>query len=303
MAWHRNRNRGDLFSGVVRVRFSLPLFLLLGCSHQQQAITETPPLITNSIGMELVLIPAGEFLMGASEAHPLTEEARPQHRVRITKSFYLGVHEVTQHQFQQIVDQLHSNLTPADFNHFCDTGAGSRAVEGLDTSRFPVDHVSFGYARMFCETLSSLPEEVAAGRVYRLPTEAEWEYACRAGSQTAFSFGDSLSVDTANINGATSVETGQQSLARTTAVGSYPPNDFGLYDMHGNVWESCSGGKRLYNQDRQIDPQGPLSMYLVVRGGAWDFPAEYCQSAYRNAALREYVFVGFRVVCELVTSD
>ena len=299
MVWHRNLNRGALFSGAVMEKCFLPLFLLLGCGcERQQVVTETPPEITNSIGMELVRIPAGEFLMGTSEAHPLTKNAQPQHRVQITKPFYMGVYEVTQQQFEQIVDQLNTNLAPEDFNHFCDTGAGRRVVEGLDTSRFPVDHVTLGYARMFCETLSSLPDEVAAGRVYRLPTEAEWEYACRAGTQTAFSFGDSLTVDTANINGAASEETGQKPLLRTTVVGSYPPNDFGLYDMHGNMWEWCSAGQRVYDRRRQVDPHGPLSVYFVMRGGAWDFPAQYCQSAYRTASLQEYVFTGFRVVCE-----
>jgi cytochrome c peroxidase len=273
---------------------SLLISFLCGCDFSHTSATaDGPEQFTNSIGMQLVRIPAGAFLMGSPQPHPLASDTQPQHRVRISRPFYMGAHEVTQEQYERILGPGLSHT------QFCATGTARREVEGIDTLRFPVDGVSWGEALAFCETLSALPEEIAASRVYRLPTEAEWEYACRGGTETAFAFGDRLSLADANINAPPDPVTGARALQRTTTAGSYAPNAFGLYDMHGNVWEWCEHGKRVYTRRAQTDPVGPQAFYHVIRGGAWDFPAAFCQSDYRIDALREYVFVGFRVVCEL----
>lgn len=185
----------------------LTVSVLAGCSHPEQ-----PAEFTNSIGMQLVRISPGEFLMGSAEPHPLTEETQPQHRVRITKPFYLAAHEVTQEQYVRMLGTGFSDI------HFSATGAGKPTVEGIDTSRFPADRVSSGEARAFCEALPALPTEVEAGGVYRLPTEAEWEYACRGGTQTLFSCGDRLTPTDANIHARPGAESGARPLRRTTTV-------------------------------------------------------------------------------------
>ena len=260
-----------------------------------------PKKIANSLGMALVLVPPGEFRMGAIQAasNPVCPDASPAHQVRISEPFYLGEFEVTQAQYQAIM--------PIAFDHpvapfFSEIGGGHTFVNELDTGRLPIDNVSTVFADEFCRRLSALPEERAAGRVYRLPTEAEWEYACRAGSTTLFAYGDTLALDQANFNSLVS-SNGRKPLGRVSLVGSYPPNAFGIYDMHGNVWEWCQDSMRPYASSFQTNPRGPKTLYRVLRGGAWDMPATYCRSDYRTGALGGYVMAGFRVVCEIDRND
>ena len=195
-----------------------------------------PPTLINSIGMDLALIRPGWFWMGSpgNEANRYADED-PRHRVEITRPFYLGVYQVTQAQYECVMGTNPSNFTAR--------GQGAEQVKGLDTSSFPVDSVSWYDAVAFCTAMSNLPEEKAAGRSYRLPTEAEWEYACRAGaaSTVPYHFGPTLSSRQANFDGSRPYAGGRRgrNLRRTCAVGSYPPNAFGLHDMHGNVWEWC----------------------------------------------------------------
>jgi len=260
-----------------------------GCNRLVKVdLSAFPKSLTNSIGMRLVLIPPGKFTMGSPATTEVLDDSQPQHEVQITRPFYMGVFEVTQSQFFEIMDDQPS--------HFCATGVGADYVRGLDTQDFPVDRVTWEEAIEFCRRLSEQPEELAAGRVYRLPTEAEWEYVCRAGTQTAFTFGDELSVRQANINCLPAGEI--VPLGRTTRVGSYAPNAFGLYDVHGNVWEWCADGKRAYNTRKQKDPQGQPSLYCMLRGGGWDYPADFCRSDHRRETLAGYVYFGFRVLCE-----
>jgi formylglycine-generating enzyme required for sulfatase activity len=174
--------------------------------------------ITNSIGMDLRLIPAGEFLMGT--AGDAGDER--QHRVRITRPFYLGVCEVTQVEYRKVMGKNPS--------YFSATGKSSAEVDGMNTLRFPVDNVTWEDAISFCQKLSAME-----GHTYRLPTEAEWEYACRAGTASDYHCGDALSQEDARISAERTAD-----ARRPTVVGSYRPNRFGLYDMHGNVWEWCS---------------------------------------------------------------
>src|SRR5262249_9940711 len=145
---------------------------------------------------------------------------------------------------------------------FSGSGDGKKKVEGLDTGLFPVENVSWKEATSFCEKLSALSAEKKSRRVYRLPSEAEWEYACRGGAcSQPFHFGPTLSSTQANFQGDTfyaGVEKGPF-LKRTCAVGSYPPNAFGLYDMHGNVFEWCAdrSGQDYYKKSPHRDPPGP----------------------------------------------
>ncbi len=157
--------------------------------------------------------------------------------------------------------------------------------------------MSWKDCRGFCNKLSQRAEEVRAGRTYRLPTEAEWEYACRAGvSTTAYSFGSALSIHQANFNGDV-----MGRLQRPSPVGSYPPNAWGLYDMHGNLWEWVADwfDEAYYRDSPRRDPQGPASgASRVLRGGAWYCDARMCRAAHRarNEPDRRYYGYGFRVV-------
>ncbi len=261
--------------------------------------------ITNSQGMKLVLIPAGKFLMGspASEAERDPEER--QHEVVISKPFYLGVHEVTQEQYQKVMGK---GKNPPHFNE--KNGGGPD---------HPVEQVRWTQAVEFCNKLSDLAAETKAGRAYRLPTEAEWEYACRAGSATAFHFGNGLSSTQANFNG--NFPEGKAAkgpyLQKTAKVGSYAPNAWGLYDMHGNVSEWCADwyDPDYYKNSPKIDPTGPgqgvvatgfkSDFFRVVRGGCWLDEARACRAAYRFRlqSSEPYRLVGFRVACVVTKTE
>ena len=218
--------------------------------------------VTNSIGMKLKLIPAGKFTMGdGSEAHPVT----------LTMPFYLGIYAVTQEEYQRVM-----GINPSKFK-----GA-----------RNPVENVSWDDAVEFCRKLSAMPEEKKAGRVYRLPTEAEWEYACRAGSETAYSFGNDEELgEYAWYEG--------NSAERPHPVGQKKPNAWGLYDMHGNVWEWCNDRYGDYPKGAASDPTGANEgSDRVIRGGCWyNKAAGGCRSVRRDlyAPGNTYNSLGFRV--------
>jgi formylglycine-generating enzyme required for sulfatase activity len=234
---------------------------------------------TNSIGMKLVLIPKGTFQMGS----PIEEEERyedeVQHEVTISQDYYLGVTAVTQGQYEKVMGNNPSNFQ-------CHQ---SYKVQG-DSSNRPVERVSWKEVVEFCKRLSELPEETKAGRVYRLPTEAEWEYACRAGTSTKFSFGESrLSLgDFAWFD--------ENSDMQTHPVGEKKPNSWGLYDMHGNVWELCSDWVSDYPKLAVTDPIGPNEGSLRVgRGGSWYNVAAFCRSGVRDVFDWWGSHIGFRV--------
>jgi uncharacterized protein (TIGR02996 family) len=237
------------------------------------------PVFTNSIGMRLALVPAASFWMGSLEGEPhWYPDEVPRHEVEIPHAFYLGVHPVTQQQYQQVMG--------ANPSHFRSGGEGAPLVRSISTNLFPVERVSWHDAVAFCKNLSELPAEKEAGRSYRLPTEAEWEYACRAGTTTIYHYGDSLTSDRANIDG--KLPEGDapvgRSLSRTCPVGLFPPNAFGLYDMHGNVWEWCADwfDEAYYTRSPARGPSGPNTGYRrALRGGSWFCGARVCRSAYR----------------------
>ncbi len=228
------------------------------------------PAVINSIGMRLVLIPAGTFLMGSPEGEGDDDE-HPQHEVEFTRPFYLGAWQVTQDQYQHIMGQNPS--------YFCSAGDGKDKVKGRDTKQFPVETVSWDDAMTFCKTLSKLPEEKKIARSYRLPTEAEWEYACRGGaaSYSPYHFGAAFSPHQANFD--------QTNLGRPCSLGFYPANAFGLFDMHGNVWEWCLDwyDEDYYKNSPKRDPHGPdQGNARVLRGGSWSSGAWLARSAIRT---------------------
>ena len=209
---------------------------------------------TNSLGMKFLRIEPGEFTMGAGEGPPRSkeewlerdEDEAPAHKVKITQPFYLGVHEVTNAQFEQF---------DAEHKKFRDLrGASERDDE-------PVVHITWQQAVDYCDWLSK-----KEGQPYRLPTEAEWEYACRAGTTTPFHTGENLSAAQANLGRAAD---GKKEI-RAQAVGTYEPNAWGLYDMHGNVAEWCLDWFGPYEAGETSDPVGRAAgTARVVRGWSW----------------------------------
>ncbi|MFM7738157.1 MAG: formylglycine-generating enzyme family protein, partial [Planctomycetota bacterium] len=193
----------------------------------------------------------------------------------LTQDYYLGAFEVTQAQYEKVMGRNPSNFQGDKVaERHPQTG---RVVKEVDTSNHPVESVSWNGAVEFCKKLSALPEEKAAGRVYRLPTEAQWEYACRAGSKTAYSFGESSKSlgDYAWFYG--------NSKGQTHPVGEKKANAWGLYDMPGNVWEWCSDWHGEYPNGAVSDPVGPREgSGRVGRGGSWGDGAALCRSANRG---------------------
>ncbi len=258
--------------------FMVLIVFTLSLWFSTDAFAQASKELTNSIGMKLVLIPKGTFMMGSPESEGGREYNERQHEVTISKDFFLGTFEVTQAQYEKVMGK-----NPSFFQ--------GDEVKG-DSSRHPVETVSWEDAVEFCKKLSELPEEKQAGRVYRLPTEAELEYACRAGSKTKYCFGDSES------------ELGkyawfdQNSKMKTHPVGEKKPNAWGLYDIHGNVWELCSDWYGDYPEGAVNDLFGAEEgSDRVGRGGSWFVEAAYCRSALRfrsDPSFRNFSF-GFRV--------
>jgi formylglycine-generating enzyme required for sulfatase activity len=252
------------------------VLMLLFFVDQLQA--QSPKEITNSIGMKLVLIPKGTFMMGSPEIEEGHQKDENQHEVTISKGYYLGVYEVTQAQYEKVIGK-----NPSLYQG---------AIVGNENADLPVENVSWHDAVEFCKKLSDLPEEKKAGRVYRLPTEAQWEYACRAGSKTAYSFDDEEGL---------LPEYGwfsSNSSDRTHTVGLLEPNAWGLYDMHGNVWEWCNDRYGEYPKGAVSDPTGPRKgSDRVLRGGSWNGVASYCRSALRYWYVPSFRnnYLGFRL--------
>jgi formylglycine-generating enzyme required for sulfatase activity len=220
--------------------------------------------------LEMVAIPGGTFMMGSPE----TEEERygsesPQHRVTVAP-FFMGKYPITQEQYEAVMGN-----NPSDFKG----------------KKRPVEQVSWDDANEFCQKLSQ-----KTGKKYRLPSEAEWEYACRAGTTTPFHFGETITTDVANYDGNYTYASAPKGVYRqkTTDVGSFPANNFGLYDLHGNVWEWCADiWHKNYNgapSDGSLWESGGDNTQRLLRGGSWGYDPRNCRSASR---LR--VYPGFRL--------
>jgi len=302
-------NRHGKITGAKWVRGVPPVLTSEQAKQQQTAATKAlgvPVQIENSINMKLNLIPAGRFVMGSPANEPGRRDIEgPRYEVAISKPYYLGAHEVTVGQFRAFVEATKREMKKGGV-----TGAGLQPQANLhwldpgwvQEDTHPATCVTWVDAVAFCEWLS-----VEEKKRYRLPTEAEWEYACRAGSESRFFFGDDdrLLDEYANH--------GDISGGKPRPVGLLKPNPWGLFDIYGNVWEWCSDrfdGKG-YSGEAATDPQGPeQGANRMIRGGGWTSLGRggFVRSAYRydyNATPPEWRFngVGFRVVCELRTDS
>jgi formylglycine-generating enzyme required for sulfatase activity/tRNA A-37 threonylcarbamoyl transferase component Bud32 len=285
--------------------------------------------LTNSLGMKLVRVPRGRFRMGSPAGEGGDDDERPQHDVEITRGFYLAEHTVTFGQFRRFVEDG-SYRTDAEADGKGGTGYDDAQDKAKDkdgrritsersprfnwkevgwpqTDRHPVVNVTWNDAQRFCEWLSKKEK-----RAYRLPTEAEWEYACRAGTATRFWCGEGdASLDGAanladrsydrKVSAKIEYQEWDDGQPFTAPVGSYRANPWGLYDMHGNVFQWCQDwvDSTYYRSSPGQDPQGPATgTNRIIRGGAFSFPAKKCRSAYRlwGAPDDRNCWVGFRVV-------
>ena len=247
----------------------LLLLIAVGCDDQP-------------IEMTFKEIPAGTFTMGSPGNELGRQEDEHQHKVTISKAFYMQTTEVTQGQWKSVM-----GTEPWKGKLFVKEGPN-----------YAASHVSWDDAVAYCKKLSE-----KEGKTYRLPTEAEWEYACRAGAETRWSFGDDEKV----LGDYAWYDKNAYNIGELYAhqVGQRKPNAFGLHDMHGNVHEWCHDyyGEDYYKQSSEKDPTGPTSgSSRVLRGGAWDFNSRFSRSARRgrnDADSRDSYFCGFRLVREL----
>ena len=240
--------------------------------------------LTDDLDIELVKIPSGTFTMGSSEQESSSKSEKPQHNVTL-KNFLMGIYPITQAQWLYIAQR-------EDLKVEQDLEPEPSEFKG---STNPVERVSWLDAVEFCQRLSKLSK-----RKYRLPTEAEWEYACRAQTKPLnldkgetyppYHFGEILTPDLANYN---------SNLTKTTPVGQFYANDFGLYDMHGNVWEWCQDDWCENYEEIKKSKKQQNQAYKALRGGSWFNNPNFCRSAYRGSYVRrDYVNgYGFRVVC------
>ena len=244
----------------------------------------------------MVSIPGGTFMMGTEEEEieRLLKKfnwdgfrtEKPQHKVTV-QPFFMGKYQVTQAQWKVIASlpKVNHDLNP-DPSYFKD-------------DNLPVESVSWEDVIEFCQRLSK-----QTGKEYRLPGEAEWEYACRAGTTTPFHFGETITGELANYRASSTYadEPAGKYREKSTPVGSFPPNAFGLYDMHGNVWEWCEDNWHENYEGAPTDGSAWISgdsSNKVVRGGSWDDGPNNCRSAYRYDDSRDNRgdVIGFRVVC------
>ena len=251
---------------------------VLPAQKKQNAATKTIPVqkkFSNKFNMDFVLIPPGTFTIGI-----LNEPDTASHQVTLTKGFYLQTTEVTQGQWNKIMDN-----NPSFFKECGDD--------------CPVEQASWREVQQFIKRLNQLE----GTKKYRLPTEAEWEYACRAGTKTPFAFGKCLTSVQANYCGDYPLKgcEKQSYRAKSTSVKRFPPNSWGLIGMHGNVWEWCHDWVGEYTTDPEIDPTGPTSgVFRVIRGGGWNSHAAVCRSGNRSGIKPDGRFanLGFRLVRE-----
>ncbi|KPK48348.1 MAG: hypothetical protein AMK72_07195 [Planctomycetes bacterium SM23_25] len=279
-------------------------------SPQQVAAAKklgVPVAFENSVGMRFVLIPPGTFLMGSRDsaaevarrcAMPNAQagwfyDEHPRHKVTLTRAFYMTVHEVTKASYRTVF--------PPKPARGKDKKKAETPGEPKDAND-PATEVSWSDAEKFCKQLSSRDK-----RQYSLPTEAQWEYACRAGTETPFTFGETISTDQANYHGDYIYGSGRKGKHRgkPLPVGSLSPSAWGLYDMHGNVSEWCADRYGEYDSAAATDPQGPdkKGNERVLRGGSWRSYPGACRSAFRHRreAGSRSDNIGFRVCCAVST--
>jgi formylglycine-generating enzyme required for sulfatase activity len=284
-------------SGSTHLRFKLYMQLLFHRKkHTAQFFTEK---LSDTISLDMMLIPGGTFMMGSPESELEREEDEFQHPVTVP-TFCMGKYPITQAQWRVVANllpevNLKLNIDPSDF----------------PDNDHPVENISWFEATEFCARLSNFTK-----REYQLPSEAQWEYACRADTTTPFHFGETISTDIVNYNDSNSFNNDDLDnsnffeviggLGKTTAVESFSPNAFGLYNMHGNVWEWCldhyqsNYGKAPMDGSAWINPETVQDDYRVLLGGSWYNVPHCCRSAARfdfGLPGIHFNYIGFRVVC------
>lgn len=284
---HKNLNSIQLSKGdgMYMKRIDIVILASVLCFFvsvaSQEAIGEEKALqkktFTNSIGMKFVTIPAGTFMMGSPSSESGRDSDEKQHQVTLTKGFYMQTTEVTQGQWYEVMGTR--------------PWSGKKYVR--DSTNNPAVYISWNDCQNFIRRLN----QKEGSNKYRLPTEAEWEYACRAGSTTRFCFGDSDSILGNYAWYRKNAWDAGEKYAHTVA--KKQPNAWGLYDMYGNVWEWCQDWKGNYPSVSVTDPKGPSSgKYRVLRGGSWSYLAGSVRSGdrFRYRPDSEGRFLGFRAV-------
>jgi formylglycine-generating enzyme required for sulfatase activity len=282
---------GSIFSNKILAKLNLETiqFTTVKLDDRGNIIAKPPSTaqvykenLTNTLDLTMVKIPAGSFIMGSSSRENESESReRPQHRVKI-KEFYMGQTEITQAQYQAIMGE---NLS---------TFKGDNR---------PIENVTWQQAKVFCRKLS-----LKTGKTYTLPSESQWEYACRAGTTTPFSFGATITTEVANYESEYAYANAPKGTYRreTTEVDKFPPNAFGLYDMHGNVSEWCEDTWSKNYQNALVDgkarTKGKYPSKRVFRSGSWYDNPGSCRSAFRYAWVTDDVSstIGFRVIHQVI---
>jgi formylglycine-generating enzyme required for sulfatase activity len=296
----RLAEKGHDYAAAAQELARVPEHLLRGLLGRMPKERQAGEVVTVSLGdgidLRFAWCPPGTFLLGSPPGEEGRSDDEAQYRVTLTKGFHLGVVPVTRGLFGRFVKESgYKTDAERDGGAYCWTGkewqkdpSKNWMTPGFaQTEDHPVVCVSWNDTVALCDWLSGLPAEKAAGRVYRLPTEAEWEYACRAGTTTPFHFGAAISTDQANYDGNYTYGQAKKGVYRqqTTPVGNFPANAWGLFDTHGNVWEWCSDwyDEEYHKQSPRKDPQGPADGdKRVLRGGSWLDEPWACRSACRG---------------------
>jgi sulfatase modifying factor 1 len=290
--WSNQQSRRDLsiiimFEFVFRFPAAAAATLIIFCSAAAEIQAQTKAGETRIFGeIEFAWCPAGEFLMGSPESEEGRSADEKVHKVILTQGFWMARTETTQKQWKAVM------------------GGGNNPSEWSGLTDLPVENVHWGDAIGFCARINQkFDGDLPEGFKFTLPTEAQWEYACRAGTTTPFSFGATLTSRQANFDGSEpyGVEEEGPFIEKTSKAKSFQPNAWGIYDMHGNLAEWCLDGFAAY-EGEATDPLAPATgLYRILRGGSWRSEGAFLRSAYRSRPKPELKLnnIGFRIVLSI----
>ena len=248
--------------------------------HEEKVFT------IDELNLEMIKCPAGSFMMGSPESESGREECEKQHKVIISKSFYIGKYPVTQKQYQAIIG-INPSFFMSDYSNQT-IGCNNKRINLITNENNPVDSVNWNNAKELCEILNArFNNIIPQGYRFDLPTEAQWEYACRSGTTTSLSFNSEKNIINSEFEYTNLDEVAwyyENSGGQTHEVGQKCPNNWGIYDMLGNIREWCRDWSGNCLEDNVTDPTGPNHGFdRVIRGGSWDDFAHICRPAYRGS--------------------